>query len=282
MKLIKNNKKIAIFFNSMRGISVFKKISQKYYTDVYVALKNLNNATRLYLKKKKISYTLIKKIDSSLIKKIKKKNYDILISAGFPLIFPNKLIEASSLSTINLHAGKLPSYRGGSPLNWQIINGEKEIEINIIKMEEKIDHGKIYLSKKFKLLKDGNIKTVHKKTNILFPKMTLQVIEMIYKNIKPVSQKSESNRRPKTYKQRSEGDGLIKWNNLSANEVYNFVRAITKPYPGAFYYDKNKNKKRLYSCKLSSKNPNILPGTEFFMKKKKFIKCKKYSIQLLS
>ena len=53
MKLIKNNKKIAIFFNSMRGISVFKKISQKYYTDVYVALKNLNNATRLYLKKKK-------------------------------------------------------------------------------------------------------------------------------------------------------------------------------------------------------------------------------------
>ena len=54
MKLIKNNKKIAIFFNSMRGISVYKKIYQKYHTDVYVAFKNLNNATRLYLKKKKI------------------------------------------------------------------------------------------------------------------------------------------------------------------------------------------------------------------------------------
>lgn len=279
MYLTKKKKKIAIFFNSKRGLIVYKKISNLFRIDIFIAKKNLNSEILIFLKRKKIKYTLIKKIDANLVKKIKDKNYDLLISAGFPLIFSKELINSSRFGTINLHAGKLPSYRGGSPLNWQIINGEKKIGISIIKMREEVDAGDIYVSKNFRLFKKDNIKTVHDKSNFFFSKMTIDVINKIYLGIQPVPQKKIDT---KTYRQRSEDDGLIYWDKLNAKEVFNFVRAITKPYPGAFYFNKNNKKIKIYNCLISKRNPRVLPGTIFFAKKQKFIKCKNFSIRLKS
>lgn len=277
MYLNNKKRKLAIFFNSMRGLIVFKEISKLFSVDIYLATKNLNTEILRFLKKKKITFTLIEKIDTTLIDKIKNKNYDILVSAGFPLIFTEKLIHSSKFGTINLHAGKLPNYRGGSPLNWQIINGEKKIGISIIKMCKELDAGNIYSSKTFRLTKKDTIKTVHNKANLFFTKMTIETINKIYLGIQPVPQKKIG---VKTYKQRSEDDGLIDWDKLNATEVFNFVRALTKPYPGAFYFSKNNKKIKIYNCSVSKKNPNILPGEVFFAQKQKFIKCKNFSIRL--
>ena len=82
-------------------------------------------------------------------------------------------------------------------------------------------------------------------------------------------------------KQRRDEDGEIVWNKMSALQVFNFVRAITKPYPGAYYYNNQKNKKRIFKCKISRLNPKIAPGSEFIIKKKKFIKCKLNSIKII-
>ena len=144
-------------------------------------------------------------------------------------------------------------------------------------MCKEIDAGNIYSSKTFRLTKKDNIKTVHNKANLFFPKMTIETINKIYLGIQSVPQKKIG---VKTYKQRSENDGLIDWNKLNATEVFNFVRAITKPYPGAFYFSKNNKKIKIYNCSVSKKNPNILPGEVFFAQKQKFIKCKNFSIRL--
>lgn len=279
MRFKKKEKKLAIFFNSIRGLLVYKKISELFSVDIFIAEKNLNTNVLTFLKKKKINFTLVKRIDTSLEKKIKNENYDLLISAGFPLIFSEELINSSKFGTINLHAGNLPNYRGGSPLNWQIINGQKKIGISIVKMCKKLDAGDIYASKTFRLTKRDDIKTVHKKANLFFPKMTMDVINKIYFGIKPLPQKRIGE---KTYRQRSENDGLIDWKKLNAEEVFNFVRAITKPYPGAFYFNEKKNKIKIYNCTVSKRNPAIVPGKVFFIKKKKFIKCKNFSIRLKS
>jgi len=272
-------KKLAIFFNSTRGLLVYKKISKLFLVDIFIAKKNLNTKILMFLKKKKINFTLVRKINTSLEKKIKKKNYDLLISAGFPLIFSEELINSSKFGTINLHAGKLPNYRGGSPLNWQIINGEKKIGISIVKMCKKLDAGDIYSSKTFRLTKRDDIKTVHNKANFFFSKMTMDVINKIYLGIKPLPQKRIGE---KTYRQRSENDGLIDWEKLNAEEVFNFVRAITKPYPGAFYFNEKKKKIKIYNCIVSKRNPRISAGKVFFAKKQKFIKCKNFSIRIKS
>ncbi len=270
--------KIALFFNSERGISVFKSLSKNYSIDIFLSKKNLKNKVKNFLKKRKIKFKVINKINLELIKKMKNKNYFLVISSGFPLIFPNNFLKIFKNQVINLHAGPLPEYRGGSPLNWQIINGEKMITISIIRMSRKIDHGPIYSEKSFKLKNSDTIKTVHEKVNHLFPYMLNQVIFKIKNKIKPKKQKTSN---IKNYPQRSKKDGNINWTKKDALGVYNFVRALTKPYPGAFYFEKEEKIKTIFNCKISKKNPKIDPGQIFYSNGEKFIKCKKYSIKII-
>ena len=270
--------KIALFFNSERGISVYKSLNRNYSLDIFLSKKNLKRKVKTFLKKKKIKFKLIDKVNIKLIKKMKNKDYFLIISSGFPLIFPENFLKIFKNRVINLHAGPLPEYRGGSPLNWQIINGEKMITISIIQMSKKIDHGPIYSEKSFKLKKSDTIKTVHEKVNYIFPYMLHQVILKIKNKMKPKKQKKSN---IKNYPQRSKKDGYIDWKKKDALEVYNFVRALTKPYPGAFYLDKEKKIKTIFKCKISKKNPRIEPGQVFYSKGEKFIKCKKYSIKII-
>ena len=139
--------KLAIFFNNLRGLEVYKILKKNFDVDVYLSQKNLNRRILKDLNKK----IIIKKVNKNLIKSIKNKKYFLLITAGWPIIFSKELYSYSKKGTINLHAGRLPKYRGGSPLNWQIINNEKKIEINVLKMTKKLDSGPIYSSKNFKL-----------------------------------------------------------------------------------------------------------------------------------
>lgn len=144
-------------------------------------------------------------------------------------------------------------------------------------MTKNLDTGPIYCNKKFNLKKNDTIKTVHQKVNNLFPGMVSLTIKKIKNKIKPLKQ---SKKNIKYYKQRSKKDGLINWNTKNARQVYDFVRALTKPYPGAFYYNNQKIRK-IFKCKISKKNPELRPGTLFYEKNQKFIKCKKYSIKLI-
>ena len=83
----------------------------------------------------------------------------------FSLYF--KKIIYPKIRNFKLHAGPLPHYKGGSPLNWQIINGRK-IGLSIIKINQKIDDGPLIVQKFFKLGENQDIKDVHQTANI-FP-----------------------------------------------------------------------------------------------------------------
>ncbi len=267
--------KIAIFFNNYRGLNVYRYLIKKRYNiDVYLSKKNLNPIILDKIKKK---YLFIRKINLKIISKIKEKKYDLLIVAGWPLIFPKELIKAAKYSTINLHAGRLPHYRGGSPLNWQMIEGKKNIFISIIKMTKKIDEGPIYATKKIKINTNENIKDLHNKVNKIYPYMVENVIQKIKKKIKP---KKQSIKFKRYLKQRSDKDGKIEWNYMTNYEVFNLVRATASPYPGAFYIIKKK-KIRLFSCKISKLKKVLAPGKFLIKSNQKFVGCKKGCIQIL-
>ena len=267
--------KIAIFFNNLRGLYVLRHlVKKKYNVEVYLSKKNLNLSILGKIKK---NFIIITKINNKIISKIKHKKYDILIVAGWPLIFPEDLIKSAKFGTINLHAGRLPYYRGGSPLNWQIIEGKKKIYISIIKMTKKIDEGPIYISKKILLKDTETIKDLHIKVNKEYPYLVDEVIKKIKKKIKP---KKQSIKFKRYLKQRSDKDGEIEWKKKTDLEVFNFVRAITKPYPGAYYFHQNK-KIRVYECKINSIKKRIEPGKILIKSKQKFIGCKKGSIKII-
>jgi methionyl-tRNA formyltransferase len=98
---------------------------------------------------------------------------------GYPKIFRKSLIESPELGTINLHAGPLPQYRGGSPLNWQILNGEEMAGISIIQIDEGIDTGPVLAEAKFPIGPDDAISDAHDNVNKRFPELLLDVLSQI-------------------------------------------------------------------------------------------------------
>ena len=87
-------------------------------------------------------------------KKLFKRNYDLGIVCNYSKIISEKILKIPNLGFINFHGGKIPSYRGGSPLVWQMINGEKKIFISAIKMAKGIDKGNLLAEKSFILKKN--------------------------------------------------------------------------------------------------------------------------------
>ena len=121
-----------VFLNNIRGLNIIKLFSKKKMNfEAVITTKNLNKKILQDLKKLKVRHIIIKNCKN--LKENLKKKYDVFVVAGFPHIFNQETLNLPKFGSINLHAGPLPKYRGGSPLNWQIINNEKKIGISIIK-----------------------------------------------------------------------------------------------------------------------------------------------------
>ena len=202
--------------------------------------------------------------------KLFQDNIDLFLLCGFPYIIKKNLYNLPKFGTLNLHAGPLPHYKGGSPLNWQILNGEKKIGLSVIRINNKIDDGPLLKQKFFKIKKDHDIKDVHKIANNIFPKILYESIIKIINKKKPFIKKN--NKSSKYFKQRTEEDGKINWKKLDNIKVYNLIRATTKPYPGAFSYNTKGKKITFYKASIDQKKFfNLKPGQVFFSKKKIFI-----------
>ncbi len=274
--------KINIFINGLRGEAVFdflmsKKIKIK---NIFVSKKfNYVPSKKIVLQKPFFLNTpndlRKKKIEEVLLN----SQADMNVVAGFPFIFPNKIILSAKYGTINLHGGKLPEYRGGSPMNWQIINNEKIMTICCIKMNEEIDGGNILCEKKIKIHENDSIRTLKIKANKYFPKMVFESLKKLKEGEGGIKQNSKKSC---YWHQRNDDDGRIDWKNMNAREIFNLVRATTKPLKGAFTFI-NKKKVRIYEIKLIENKIRGIPGTILKIQGDgPFIVCKDLAIKVIS
>lgn len=157
--------------------------------------------------------------------------FDYLIMSGFRQILKKNILNTPKKGTINLHAGKLPEYRGGSPLNWQIINGEEYAYISTILTDLGIDTGNLLIEKRFEITQDDDIKSLHSKANMLFPNMVIDSIEMIEKGNKG---KKQDEKNARYWHQRNDDDGYINFKTFTSDLVLRTVKALTTPYPCAW------------------------------------------------
>lgn len=163
------------------------------------------------------------------------------ICAGFSTIFSGRLIDAFEAGIINLHAGRVPEYRGGSPLNWQIINGEKQAGLSVLAMTPGIDDGNVLASTEIEIGEDDDIASLHTKANAAFPALVLDAMEAVdaYMARRLAGANAPAPGLPQCHAraiyrlQRNDADGAIDWHRMTAQQVHNLVRAITRPYPGA-------------------------------------------------
>lgn len=227
--------KLALFFNSRRGLKALKslrgKLDIKY---VFLAKKNLD---KKIIKEITEDYIIINSLKNPVIlKKIKQKKINLIISAGFPYIFGEKFFsKKNKIDILNLHGGPTPRYRGGSPLIWQKIEGRRRIGISVLKINKYIDAGKI-MGVKFFLIKDKeNIKDIYNKSEKLFCNLLWNVIKKYYlrERIKVDNKKTFPS---KYYFQRQAKNSLITPDFMESNKINNFHKALVPLYEEPFLY----------------------------------------------
>ena len=271
--------KITIFANSLRGIYCLKylKIKKVQIKNIIISKKNLNPKVIDFLNKNKIKFTTIKNLKSKKVLQILNET-DLGLVCGFPHIFKEFQFNIPRYGLINLHAGKLPKYRGGSPLNWQIINNEKYFGISVIKIDKGIDTGDIICEKKFKLLNKYKIEDLHRTANYFFPKL---LYSSIFKLISGKKLKKQNEKKAKYYKQRKPKDSLIYPSDTSYKKLTLLLRAMSNSYPKPYIlYDGKKviiKKIKISKLKLDFKKTNVLISLN-----KIFLKLKDKKIQIIN
>lgn len=185
-------------------------------------------------------------------------NADLALVNGFPYLLELPFCNRYPLGCVNLHASLLPSYRGRHPLNWAIINGEKITGATLHYIDENFDTGDIIGSEKFPILYEDNIIDVHWK----YINVGKRLIEKFYSYLEAgtVPRIHQDKGRGSYYPPRKPEDGRIDWN-APAIQIYNLVRALVFPYPGAFTFC-NGEKITIWKC-TEEKLCNIRakPGT---------------------
>jgi len=172
--------------------------------------------------------------DNQFVEKVRNElKPDLIISVNFDQIFKNEIINIPEKGCINIHASLLPKYRGRAPLNWAILKGEKETGVTVHYINQGIDTGKIILQEKIEIKKTDYITDILEKVKVKYPEMINKAVDLLKKDeVDPVEQKKENG---SYYGKRNPADGLIDWSQ-SAKDIYNLIRAVSHPYPGAFTY----------------------------------------------
>ena len=169
--------------------------------------------------------------DTEWIKKIKNYQPDALFSFYYRKMICDNILTIPPKGAFNLHGSLLPKYRGRVPIHWAIIHGEKETGLTLHFMVKKPDAGDILAQKKVTIEEDDTALSVYQKLVPLTQKILLKTIPQIEKG---TFDRTPQNPTFATYfSGRKPEDGKINWNQTN-KQIYNLIRAVTHPYPGAF------------------------------------------------
>jgi methionyl-tRNA formyltransferase len=167
---------------------------------------------------------------SEFLEQLKSYNANLQVVVAFRML-PEVVWSMPSLGTFNLHASLLPQYRGAAPINWAIINGEKETGATTFFLKHEIDTGGIIFQEKEKIKDDDDAgklyeRLMHKGAALVLK--TVKAIETASYPSLPQSEPTEIKHAPKIFKETCE----INWNQPS-EQIRNFVRGLS-PYPAAW------------------------------------------------
>lgn len=117
---------------------------------------------------------------------------DIIVTAAFGQFLPEKLLYAPEFGSVNVHASLLPKYRGGAPVHYALMNGEKETGVTIMRMVKKMDAGDILTQAKLEIKDTDDVGTLFDRLSVLGKDLLLETLPMILTNtITPTPQKED-------------------------------------------------------------------------------------------
>ena len=167
--------------------------------------------------------------DDSFLSTLKALNANLQIVVAFRML-PKVVWQMPSLGTFNLHASLLPDYRGAAPINWAIINGEKETGVTTFFIDEKIDTGAVILQSKVEISPTENAGELHDKLMQLGANLVLKTVQSIETGA--VKTFVQPLKETKTAYKLNKDNCKVDWN-TSTQSIYNQVRGL-HPYPAAW------------------------------------------------
>ena len=190
--------------------------------------------------------------DESFLQELKSLEADLQIVVAFRML-PVKVWDMPTLGTFNLHASLLPQYRGAAPINWAIMNGEKETGVSTFFLQHKIDTGNIIFQEKVIISENMDVGDLHDKLMHLGANLVVKTVHsIIEEKIEETVQKDfpeeDLKSAPKIFKE----DCLINWKN-PLQKIHNHIRGLS-PYPTAWTKLDNKKLKIFKALRIEEEH----------------------------
>ena len=201
--------------------------------------------------------------DENFLQQLKALNADLQIVVAFRML-PEVVWAMPRLGTFNLHASLLPQYRGAAPINWAIINGEKETGVTTFLLNHEIDKGAIIEQESTAILAEDNIGTLYDRLMDIGSHLVTRTVDKLAEgNYTTIEQmhidEATLKPAPKIFKE----DGRIDWSR-NAEDIHNLVRGLS-PYPAAWtpiYKDGAEcGSAKVFTTRFELCNHNTAPGT---------------------
>lgn len=210
--------------------------------------------------------------DPSFIETLKALKADLQVVVAFRML-PEMVWSMPPMGTINLHGSLLPQYRGAAPINWAVINGERQTGVTSFKLKQEIDTGDILLQESFPIGENETAGEVHDRMKMTGAALLLKTVKGLAEGTLKETPQSEwaslhitdpLKHAPKIFTETAQ----IDWNKTT-EEVYNLIRGLA-PYPAAFTFLEGKKLKLFKVEKLEAKTS--IPMGDFETDGKTFLR----------
>ena len=169
--------------------------------------------------------------EESFLQELKELKANVQVVVAFRML-PKQVRQMPELGTFNLHASLLPQYRGAAPINWAIINGEKESGVSTFFIDKKIDTGEMIFQEQVQIGPDENAGVLHDKLMDTGAALVVKTLRALEEGpVETTAQKDNDTRLKTAYKLDRENT-RINWNK-PLDEIYNLIRGLS-PYPTAW------------------------------------------------
>ncbi len=190
------------------------------------------------------------------IERIAKLNPEYIFSFYYRNLLSEQLLATAKKGAFNLHGSLLPSYRGRAPANWVLVNGESETGVTLHRMVKRADAGAIVAQQRVAIERSDTALSLHGKLRIAATDLLRDTLPAMLQG--KTSETAQDESQATVFGRRTAADGKLLWAK-PAEQLFNLVRAVTQPYPGAFCAV-GEHKLIVWSAEVVKGNDGQAPG----------------------
>lgn len=170
----------------------------------------------------------------SFLQRLNTLQPELGLCCSYDLIFDRQIMDLFQRGIFNIHGSLLPRYRGANALNWVLINGEKETGVTLHRVTDKVDAGPVVHQLPIPIADNDTARSLRDKISLATVELLKDALPLLRQ--KPVPCCPQDEQQASVVTRRRPEDGFFDWH-WPSMQIYNLIRALVKPWPGAWYLE---------------------------------------------